>query len=164
MAAPFKCALEEYDASTAFQKLGSLISDACAHGFATHYSKQIAAWEKEFSLVGEVTQELTANLPTSRRWWLLFEYEIPRRGKRPDVVLIADDLIFVIEFKIGAASFLGADVRQVRSYALDLRDFHLGSCGRCPMLTFAGNSGKGTSNGSKTTALPLAPDRLAERR
>jgi hypothetical protein len=37
---------------------------------------------------------------------------------------------FVIEFKIGATTFVSADVWQTMSYALDLRDFHFGSEGR----------------------------------
>jgi hypothetical protein len=44
-----------------------------------------------------------------------------------DVVLIADDLIFIIEFKIGAPVFDSAAVWQAMSYALPIRDVHLGS-------------------------------------
>jgi len=136
MPAAFNCQLGKYDASTALEKLGRLISEAYASGFATHYSKQTEAWQRGLDLLGEVAHQLCEILPTSQEWWLFFEFEIPRRGRRPDVVMIADDLIFVIELKIGAASFQSADVWQVLSYALDLRDCHRGSHERriIPML------------------------------
>src|SRR5262249_54401618 len=66
----------------------------------------------------------------SSTWNLLLEFEIPRRGKRPDVILLASDVIFIIEFKIGGRAFEGGDRWQVLSYALDLRDFHAASLNR----------------------------------
>lgn len=58
------------------------------------------------------------------------EYEIPRRQRRIDAVLIADTIVLVIEFKVGATSFERAALWQVEDYALDLRDFHKESHGR----------------------------------
>lgn len=55
------------------------------------------------------------------------EYEIPRLASRIDAVIIASDLIFVIEFKHELNKFELADFRQVQDYALDLNDFHLES-------------------------------------
>lgn len=130
MAAAFGCSLGEFDASTAFEKLGRLIGASASAGFGTHYHKQTSAWEAELQILGSLSSELTASMPESRDWRLLLEYEIPRRDKRPDVVLLANDLVFVIEFKIGQESFLGVDEWQAYSYALDLRDFHAESKGR----------------------------------
>jgi DUF2075 family protein len=56
---------------------------------------------------------------------VIFEYEIPRLGKRIDVVLLLRGLIFCLEFKVGQTSALQADVEQVMDYALDLKNFHL---------------------------------------
>ena len=36
---------------------------------------------------------------------ILFEYVIPRMGKRVDVILIYSGLVIVIEFKVGAVKF-----------------------------------------------------------
>lgn len=56
---------------------------------------------------------------------IIFEYNIPRLGKRIDVVLLLRGLIFCLEFKVGQKVALQADVEQVMDYALDLKNFHL---------------------------------------
>lgn len=58
---------------------------------------------------------------------LYLEFAIPRMGKRADAVIIIGDGIFVIEFKAGAETFDRAAIDQVEDYALDLKNFHLGS-------------------------------------
>ena len=55
---------------------------------------------------------------------ILFEYDIPRLGKRIDVVLLLRKMVFCLEFKVGQRSALQADVEQVMDYALDLKNFH----------------------------------------
>ena len=55
---------------------------------------------------------------------IIFEYEIPRLGKRIDVVLLIRGIIFCLEFKVGQKEVLQADVEQVMDYALDLKNFH----------------------------------------
>ena len=56
---------------------------------------------------------------------IVFEYEIPRLGKRIDVVLLLRGIIFCLEFKVGQKLALQADMEQVMDYALDLKNFHL---------------------------------------
>ncbi len=56
---------------------------------------------------------------------ILFEYDIPRLGKRIDVVLLLRGIVFCLEFKVGQKDALQADVEQVLDYALDLKNFHL---------------------------------------
>lgn len=56
---------------------------------------------------------------------IIFEYDIPRLGKRIDVVLLFRGLIFCLEFKVGQKDVLQSDVEQVMDYALDLKNFHL---------------------------------------
>lgn len=55
---------------------------------------------------------------------IIFEYDIPRLGKRIDVVLLLRGLIFCLEFKVGQKDVLQSDVEQVMDYALDLKNFH----------------------------------------
>ena len=55
---------------------------------------------------------------------IIFEYDIPRLGKRIDVVLLLRGLIFCLEFKVGQKDILQSDVEQVMDYALDLKNFH----------------------------------------
>lgn len=56
---------------------------------------------------------------------IVFEYDIPRLGKRIDVVVLLRGIVFCIEFKVGQRSALQADVEQTLDYALDLKNFHL---------------------------------------
>lgn len=55
---------------------------------------------------------------------IIFEYNIPRLGKRIDVVLLLRGMIFCLEFKVGQKDTLQSDVEQVMDYALDLKNFH----------------------------------------
>ncbi len=55
---------------------------------------------------------------------IIFEYDIPRLGKRIDVVLLINGIIFCLEFKVGESIINEADVDQVLDYALDLKNFH----------------------------------------
>ena len=80
---------------------------------------QIEAWKSEIEIMQEVVSCLDA---TDGR--IIFEYDIPRLGKRIDVVLLYRGIIFCVEFKAGQSSVLEADVDQVLDYALDLKNFH----------------------------------------
>jgi hypothetical protein len=55
---------------------------------------------------------------------IYFEYAIPRMGKRIDILLIIQNVIFVLEFKIGEKEYAGYAVDQVYDYCLDLKNFH----------------------------------------
>ena len=78
------------------------------------------AWLAEIDILHQVLvlwQEENAHI--------IFEYEIPRLGKRIDVVLLLRGLIFCLEFKVGKQEDFQADIEQVMDYALDLKNFHL---------------------------------------
>lgn len=53
-----------------------------------------------------------------------FEYAVPRLGKRIDVVVLLDHVIFILEFKVGEKEFLSSARDQVWDYAVDLKNFH----------------------------------------
>lgn len=74
------------------------------------------AWIYEISYLKQILQNQSGQI--------LFEYSIPRLGKRIDVVLIIKGIIFVLEFKVGAKEYLRQDLEQVWDYALDLKNFH----------------------------------------
>jgi DUF2075 family protein len=71
------------------------------------------------SLMEDISQD-----STKADGQIIFEYDIPRLGKRVDVVLLYRGIIFCIEFKVGESRILEADVDQVLDYALDLNNFH----------------------------------------
>jgi hypothetical protein len=58
---------------------------------------------------------------------IYFEYSIPRMGRRIDVVLLIESVIFVLEFKVGEDDFPTHAIDQVWDYALDLGNFHAAS-------------------------------------
>ena len=83
------------------------------------------AWEQEIEIMKKTL------LPyKNEEAYILFEYTIPRLGKRIDVVVLIRERVFVIEFKAGETEFLHQDVDQVMDYALDLKNFHQGSIDR----------------------------------
>lgn len=58
---------------------------------------------------------------------IFFEFAIPRMGKRVDNIIVINDSIFVIEFKVGSTSYDNNAIEQVIDYAQDLKNFHEGS-------------------------------------
>ena len=88
-------------------------------------STQKYAWEQEIQIMKQVLHPYV-----NEQAEILFEYTIPRLGKRIDVVVLLRERIFVIEFKAGENEFLHHDVDQVLDYALDLKNFHQGSVDR----------------------------------
>jgi hypothetical protein len=48
-------------------------------------------------------------------------------GKRADAIVLAGNVVFVLEYKVGAQSYEPHASEQVLDYALDLKNFHEGS-------------------------------------
>ncbi len=70
--------------------LGELVK---AHSFATDIMQR-GAWQHQIGTV----KKLLRSYPSAD---VLFEFSIPRMGKRADVVLLAGGIIFVLEYKVG---------------------------------------------------------------
>ncbi len=87
------------------------------HGLALTTTRE--AWKSEIAIL-QVALHDFAGLDGR----IIFEYDIPRLGKRIDVVLLLEGIIFCIEFKVGESGILEADIDQVLDYALDLKNFH----------------------------------------
>jgi hypothetical protein len=95
--------------------------------FASQWTITTTSWDSSIQILKKSCQELTLKNPAINNWHILLEYEIPRLSSRIDAVILADDLIFVIEFKYDRKKYELADIRQVEDYANDLIDFHLES-------------------------------------
>ncbi|MDO4978731.1 MAG: DUF2075 domain-containing protein [Candidatus Saccharibacteria bacterium] len=54
---------------------------------------------------------------------IIFEYVIPRMGKRVDTVILYKNIVFILEFKCGESVYSRYAYDQVYDYALDLRNF-----------------------------------------
>ena len=87
------------------------------HGDALTTTRE--AWKSEI----EVMKGVLSALP-DKTGQIIFEYDIPRLGKRIDVVLLYRGIVFCLEFKVEESKILEADVDQVLDYALDLKNFH----------------------------------------
>ena len=109
-----------------------------------YYSDTIDLFEKKSTneIIGQITNEnqFDSNRNTNQSWRsqieilketlidlqgeLFFEFSIPRMGKRVDCLLIIQNIVFVIEFKVGEKEYLSSNLDQVWDYALDLKNFH----------------------------------------
>lgn len=78
--------------------------------------KQNSAWEYEIEFLKKALNSYEGTI--------FFEFSIPRMGKRVDVLLLIEGVVFLIEFKVGEKNYLRADIEQVYDYALDLKYFH----------------------------------------
>lgn len=109
--------------------LGSLTKYGAKYGFDS-VREQIGAWEQQISLL----QQTLANAGCSGD--IIFEYDIVRMGKRIDVVLLIKHMVFSLEFKNGARSYLAQDADQAVDYASNLKNFHKESENLyvCPVL------------------------------
>ena len=87
------------------------------HGEANTNSRE--AWKEDISVMQGVISRLQ-----NKDGRIVFEYDIPRLGKRIDVVLLYKGIVFCIEFKVGESRILESNVDQVLDYALDLKNFH----------------------------------------
>lgn len=54
---------------------------------------------------------------------IIFEYTIPRMGKRVDTVVLYRNMVFLLEFKVGDKEYRESTYDQMYDYALDLRNF-----------------------------------------
>lgn len=77
---------------------------------------QNKSWEQQIPILKEALNGYQGTI--------FFEFSIPRMGKRVDSIIIIDDVVFVVEFKVGENKFLHYQVEQVWDYALDLKNFH----------------------------------------
>jgi len=113
-----------------------------------YYSEAVSNFLKENDerILGILTTEHHHALDEPQRWaWLqqisilktalaarsgeriFLEFYIPRMGKRADAVLVSENIVFLLEFKVGATEHSTSALDQVVDYALDLKNFHEGS-------------------------------------
>ena len=90
--------------------IGRLIGSNAAAQPQTH------AWREQIDILRKAVSAYEGSL--------FFEYDIPRVGRRIDVVLLIGPVIFVLEFKAGEKEFAAHAIDQVWDYALDLKNFH----------------------------------------
>jgi hypothetical protein len=78
---------------------------------------QRAAWEYQIVHLRSLATELQ-----SAQFFM--EFLIPRMGRRADLIVLQDGIIFVVEYKVGEEQFDRSSLDQVYGYGLDLKHFH----------------------------------------
>lgn len=81
--------------------------------------QQSNAWKKQIDILKNTISKFNGKV--------YFEFTIPRMGKRVDNILIIDNCIFILEFKIGSDLYDKYAKEQAFDYGLDLNNFHEGS-------------------------------------
>ena len=111
----YNSSIKEFNAEEDISIFGKLCENY--HGETLTTTKD--AWKAEISIMKRVLFPYA-----NEDGQIIFEYDIPRLGKRIDVVLLLRGIVFCLEFKVGESKILEADVDQVLDYALDLKNFH----------------------------------------
>ena len=95
------------------------------------------SWVEEIETMREVLA------PYEGRGSVYFEYNIPRMGRRVDVIAVIDGIIFVLEYKTAERKFSHEALVQVWDYAIDLKNFQEGSLERIliPILVVPSEKG-----------------------
>lgn len=97
----------------------SIFGKLCDNYHGVDLTTTREAWKEEISIIKKIIE-----LYKNENGQVIFEYDIPRLGKRIDVVLLFKGIIFCIEFKVGESKILEENIDQVFDYALDLKNFH----------------------------------------
>jgi hypothetical protein len=107
----------------------SLLGDRYADADAGQH----AAWSASVEILQREGRVVIDQHPAAEAHGSILEYELPREGgRRPDIILLQDSAILVIEFKNKTRVHLG-DIDQVSAYARDLREYH-SECHGLPVI------------------------------
>lgn len=104
--------------STNFGEIYSKIDHSVDNSQRTGLQK--LAWDSEIKFLQDILK--------TDEGQIIFEYSIPRIGKRIDVVLLMNNIVFVLEFKVGEDNSKSAR-KQTKQYAQALRWYHNASQG-----------------------------------
>ncbi|MCC6707704.1 MAG: DUF2075 domain-containing protein [Gammaproteobacteria bacterium] len=119
---------EDFLSATTQDVANQLAGRAAAESLAIE-SAQTQEWQRSISLLqthlGEripLIRDVLAGVGSESIRHVILEFDFRRRGLRLDCVLLADGVIFVVEFK--RTRLARADFDQVMTYAVNLLEFH----------------------------------------
>jgi hypothetical protein len=122
MPAFYRATVLEFLAASDSEILGCLSLAHAQDGFEAQLGDATEAWSADVSRLQEALRCLLEWSILVEHWSVLLEFEIPRKGKRLDVVLLTPGAIVLLEQKSGQTT--NADRVQVVEYALLLHYFH----------------------------------------
>jgi hypothetical protein len=120
---------------------------------------QASAWREELRVMRASLVALPSHLRS--RSSVVFEYELPLEGgRRPDVVVLAGDVVLAVEFKVGTMLPSTPMLDQAAAYARDLAEYHEGSYGHMVDAVLVPTRATGVDRRSSGVRI-VAPDQLA---
>lgn len=94
---------------------------------------QVAAWTHSVEILQSSGRVVIERDAATAGHGTILEYLMPREGgRRPDVILLQDAAVLVVEFKNTDRIHVG-DIDQVAAYARDLREYH-SECHGLPVI------------------------------
>ncbi len=144
-----------------FHKTNAGIIQGSLENFVRDFSpEQASAWHEGIPLLQREAGELLNEREEAEGYGAILEYRLPYDERRPDVVLLAEGSVIVLELK-GKIAPGQADLDQVAAYARDLRAYHRECHKRdvYPILVPTRANGSISEVGD---VLVVAPDRLDE--
>ncbi len=112
---------------------GAIVLSTLQRRYPDADAGQLAAWGKSIDILQEDGNVVIKDHPPAAHHGSILEYELPREGgRRPDVILLQDAAVLVVEFKNKQRVHLG-DIDQVAAYARDLREYH-SECHGIPVI------------------------------
>ena len=107
-----------YDGNgTVYSAIEHSVDSASREGF------QKGAWDAEIEILKASFSSVICP-EYMKDGYIAFEYTIPRLGKRPDIILLINGIVFVLEFKVGEKSASKSQKNQAIGYAEGLKYFH----------------------------------------
>lgn len=103
------------DRDSIIRSLESFVKDASA--------SQITAWKDSVTVLQSEGSEAVTRDAGAKDFRSILEYQLPLEARRPDVILLENGSVLVIEFK-GRDLPFAADLDQVAAYARDLKCYH----------------------------------------
>ncbi len=103
------------DGDEVIRALQSFVRDAS--------TSQVTAWGDEVSLLQAEGREVISADAAAAKFRAILEYQLPLEARRPDVILLQNGNVLVLEFKSKDVP-TSADIDQVSAYARDLASYH----------------------------------------
>lgn len=128
MASFYRSSVGEFLVQSDGQILARLALSYANRGYTRQYSDQTLTWEHDIRSIRSTLEDCVQRSLSAREWGILFEFSIPRKEKRIDVVLLIRSEIVILEAKSSDASLQAK--QQIEEYALLLHYFHKASAGK----------------------------------
>jgi len=121
---------------------------------------QVEAWLEEIDVLKQSFRDLAIARTDSLDWSIILEFELPLEGgRRPDVIILGPNRIFVLEFKQDPV-LQRSSLDQVAAYARDLAEYHSKSHG-IEVIPFLIPTKTYDKSESRDVVKVLSPDKIA---